>query len=210
MTLNGNMPPNPIHTTNFRNKPGAAGFVEVNCTPSVADGRIYLATRDEIYCIANKNAKPAATATTKKPAEAAPGPVAQLQIVPADIVAKPGETVTFTLRAFDANGVPVKAELAPVTWELPVPKTPPPRVTPPKEGEAPKEGPPAKAPAGPPALDGTIEDGKLVLSKKPSQHGLVIARMGMITAVARVRVAPSIPYKQDFEMIPIGAAGRLG
>jgi outer membrane protein assembly factor BamB len=210
--LNGDDAPdeNKTHTTFFRNKPGATGFVEVNCTPSVADGRVYLATRDEIYCIAAQGAKPQPPKSLGKDGgnddvkpsekgrtEAAAGAIAQIQILPADVVAKPGETITFTIKAFDANGVPVKTELGPVTWTLPQP--PPPKAPPAKEGEAPK------TPAAPPPLDGTIADGKLTLGKKPAQQGFVEAKVGMIAARARVRVAAQIPYKQDFEMVPIGA-----
>jgi outer membrane protein assembly factor BamB len=209
--LKGNQEPNEnfTHTVHFRNKPGAAGFVEVNCTPSVADGRVYLATRDETYCIAqqgpkpkavepvgNGNPKPSDPGVIESRAEAAPGPIAQVQVLPADAVAKPGETLTFTVKAFDAKGVPAKGDLGAITWSLPTPPAP--------KAPPAKEGVPAKAPAAPPPLDGTIENGKVVVGKKPAQHGLVEAKVGEIAGRARVRVAPGIPYKQDFEMIPIG------
>lgn len=198
MKLNGNMPPNPINTTNFRNKQGATGFVEVNCTPSVADGRVYLATRDEVYCIAKKDAKPANPGAANGAAqkEAMPGPIAQLLVYPADVVAKPGETLTFTVKAFDANGVPATGDLGKIAWSLPTP--PAPKAPPAKEGEKPK------TPAAPPPLDGTIDDGKVVVGKKPAQHGLVEATVGAVSGRARVRVAPGLAYKQDFEMVPVG------
>jgi outer membrane protein assembly factor BamB len=195
--LQGDNEPNEnrTHTTYFRNKPGSAGFVEVNCTPSVADGRVYLATRDEIYCIANKGAKvssPKEGSDTVR-GEKAPGPVAQLLVYPADVVAKPGETLKFTVRAFDENGVPVDKDIGAITWSLPQPP-------------APKPGKNGKTPAAPPPLDGTIENGKVVVGEKPSQHGLVEAKHGALVARARVRVAPQLPYKQDFEMVPTGGA----
>jgi outer membrane protein assembly factor BamB len=175
-------------TTTFRNKPGAAGFVEVNCTPSVADGRIYLATRDELYCIAKEGAKATLLKETKEPAEAAPGAAAQVQIIPADVVVTPGQKLKFTVKLFDANGQPV-AEVPPgATWSLPQPP-------------APKAGA-----AQPPALDGTISaEGELTVGKKPAQHGLVEVKVGTLTGRARVRVAGVPPYKQDFEMVPVGA-----
>lgn len=203
--LKGDEEPNEseTRTTYFKNKPGAAGFVEVNCTPSVADGRVYLATRDELYCIANSNAKPALSlGNTSGPAEAPAGPVAQIQVLPADVVAKPGETLQFTVRFFDANGVEVKAteESAKIEWSLPTPPAP----------KAPigKDGTPGKPGPTPPPLDGTIDaaKGTVVVGKRPSQHGLVEAKVGEISGRARVRVAGGIPYKQDFEMLPIGGA----
>lgn len=200
LKLKGDQEPNEseTHTVHFRNRPGAAGFVEVNCTPSVADGRVYLATRDETYCIAKKGATPNLGGPGKAAAraESAPGPIAQLQVLPADVVAKPGETLTFTVKAFDAKGVPVPGDVGAINWSLPQP--PPPKAPPAKGGA------PAKTPAAPPPLDGTIENGKVVVGKKPAQHGLVEAKVGEIAGRARVRVAPQIPYKQDFEMIPIG------
>lgn len=200
--LQGDLEPNEnqTHTVHFRNQPGAGGFVEVNCTPAVADGRIYLATRDEIYCIGKQGTKPTnpGTGNGSSRTEAAAGPIAQLQVFPADVVAKPGETLTFTVRAFDANGVPVNGEVGPITWSLPQPPAP---KAPPAKGNE-----PPKPPAAPPPLDGTIENGKVVVGKKPAQHGLVEAKVGEIAARARVRVAPQItPYKQDFEQIPIGS-----
>ena len=97
--LNGDTEPdeNKTNTVHFRNRPGASGFVEVNSTPSVADGRVYISTRDEIYCIAQQGAKPTTAITAivpPMPPESPPGPIAQIQVLPADVVAKPGETLT--------------------------------------------------------------------------------------------------------------------
>jgi outer membrane protein assembly factor BamB len=199
--LRGNQEPNEnqTHTTYFKNKPGASGFVEVNCTPSVADGRVYLATRDEIYCIANPGAKAkeSGPGSVGSKAEASAGALAQVLVFPADVVAKPGETITFTVRGFDANGVPVTGDLGKVAWSLPQPPAP--------KAPPAKDGAPAKAPAAPPPLDGTIEDGKVTVGKRPAQHGLVEASVNGIAGRARVRVAPQIPYRQDFEVFPVGS-----
>src|SRR5262249_16738782 len=109
------------------------------------------------------------------------------QVVPADVVLKPGARATFKVRAFNANGQflrEVKAE-----WSLPQPP------------------PPMGAKVAPPPLKGEVNSkGVLtVADKPPAQHGLVQAKALGLTARARVRVAPVLPYRQDFKQIPTGA-----
>ncbi|MCE9532142.1 MAG: PQQ-like beta-propeller repeat protein [Planctomycetes bacterium] len=180
------------HTITFRNKPGASGFVESNSTPSVADGKVYLATRDELYCI-SKGGKPEVGETLKLPAEKPAGEsdeIAQLQIYPAEIAIKSGETAEFELRAYNANGQLLKSAPLAASWSLPVPPLP------------------KGATMPPPALDAVIDEktGKITVNpKKPSQQGYVQATFGMLSARARVRVVAQIPYSQDFEKVPVGA-----
>jgi hypothetical protein len=40
----------------------------------------------------------------------------------------------------------------------------------------------------------------------PTQQGVVTVKYGKLTARARVRVAAQVPYKQDFDKVPVGAA----
>src|SRR5207302_2735363 len=66
---------------------------------------------------------------------------------------------------------------------------------------------PPGAKSQPPALKGTIDSsGKLTIGKDlPAQQGYVLAKADGLTAKARVRVAPALPYVQDFEKVPNGA-----
>ena len=191
--LNGKRLPEKSHDVRFKAPPGGTGLVEVNSTPAIANGRVYFGTRDECFCIGTKDGKAGEVLAAKNqetPAQAGEAP-AQLQIYPADAVAKPGQTVEFQLRAYTANGVPLPMAKLEATWSLPLPP-------------APKAGG-----VQPPALDATIDPatGKVSINpKKPSQHGLVMAKVGGLTAMARVRVVPQIPYKQDFTQIPVGVA----
>ena len=178
-------------TVNFRNRPGSSGFVESNCTPSVADGKVYISTRDELYCISKGGKpeidKPVPAAVEKQDVEN--DPVAQLQIYPAEIAVAPGTTAEFELRAYNASGQQLKNAKVTAKWSLPTPPLP--------------KG--AKTP--PPPLDAKIDEttGKIeVNAKKSSQQGYVEAAVGTIAARARVRVVPQIPYKQDFETVPVG------
>ncbi len=182
-----------MSTVTFKNKPGATGFVESNCTPSVADGRIYLASRDELYCIGTgEKAEPGSL--PKMPEEPAAGdsdPVAQLRVFPAEVTLAPGGTAEFELRAFNAKGQPLKNAKIDAKWSLPLP-TPPKGVT-----------------FQPPALDATLDaaTGKITVNaKKPAQIGYVEATSGTLAARVRVRVAPQLPYKPDFKLAPVGGS----
>lgn len=170
--------------------PDGSSDVEINGTPSIANGRLFFSTSDEIFCIGKKSAAVSPPPMPEEEPAKGQGPAAHLQLVPADVVVHPGATVQFQLRFFDDHGRPLAmaADNSQVKWLLPAP-TPPPG-----------------AKTTPPPLDGTIDAGKLsVNAKKSSQQGYVVAKLGELTAKARVRVAPKLPYKQDFEKIPDGA-----
>ena len=166
---------------------GVGGIdVELNGTPAIANGRVYFTTTEETICIGLKNgqsgAPPVVPAIKKQP-----GKMTHLQIVPAEVALYPGESATFTARAFDADGNfinEVKAD-----WTLPAPKGPP------------------GAKTSPPALKGEISsDGKLTVDAKvPNQASIVVGTVDGISGKARVRVVPRLPYANDFEKIPDGA-----
>jgi len=161
--------------------------VEINGSPAVANGRVYFATNDEFFCIGLKDAKAAAEPTVEAAALKQGTKVSHVQVVPADIVAHPGESVSFQVRAFDEHGNLLKDALA-AEWSLPAPKPPP------------------GAKTNPPPLDGKLDGGKLVVdAKKPSQQGYVQAAVNGVAGKARVRVAPRLPYQQDFSKVPDGA-----
>jgi outer membrane protein assembly factor BamB len=181
-----------LHNQFFPSESGQ-GQVEINGTPAVADGRIYFATRDDIYCIGKKDWKPSglATAMGARAANGASengtssgGTPSHALVVPGDVVLAPGASTSFKVRLFDKDGNFVKESTA--EWSLPLPP---------------------KTPAGaqPPRLAGEIKDGKLTVSKNlPGQQGYVDAKVGNLTARARVRVAPQLPYTMDFENVPAG------
>ncbi len=175
----------------FASKDGS-GFVETNGTPAVAHGKVYFGTREEMYCIGKKDWKGQPGTVPPEPAEPAPGVnerPALLQVVPAEVELNPGQSVLFKLRVFDSAGRPLSklGEYHGDAWTLPLPP---------------------KTPTGaqPPALRGELSKGQLTVARDlPGQQGYVEAKMGELTARARVRVAPVIPYKIDFERLPAGA-----
>jgi outer membrane protein assembly factor BamB len=165
--------------------------LEISGSPSVANGRVYFMTNQDTYCIGTPEGKVVGVTTAgvePAPADATP---THLQVVPADVMLAPGGTATFKARLFDAKGRFLREEKA--EWSV-APMLPPP----------PLPGQPAKPGAPPPALQGQMDaDGKLTLAKAPpGQFGGVVAKAAGLTGRARVRVAPPLPYAQDFEKVP--------
>jgi outer membrane protein assembly factor BamB len=174
-----------LHDQFFPSTDGVSD-VEINGSPAVADGRVFFSTSEETYCIGKKGAKGAPEPKQNEAATKSTGKIAHLQLVPADVVVHPGESVAFKARGFDANGNFVKEVQA--EWSLPTP------------------APPPGAKQGPPPLDGQVKDGKLLVdAKKPMQAGYVEAKAEGVVGKARVRVVPKLPYAQDFSKVPDGA-----
>jgi outer membrane protein assembly factor BamB len=176
----------PLHE-HFFESPDGFTDVEINGSAAVANGRVYFSTSDATYCIGSKQAVKTA-APKEEAALKGKGDVMYLQVLPADVVLHPGESVTFTVRGYDAHGNLI-GEQAVDDWSLPVPPVPP------------------GAKQGPPALKGKVASGKLTVDANvPSQAGYVWATSDKLklSGAARVRVAPRLPYTQDFEKIPDG------
>lgn len=96
-------------------------YAEIYGSPAVAYGRVYLATEGGIYALGDKSKpfkvtkdQPVVLAGETMEKGAAP---AVLQVVPAEVLIKPGETARFTVKAFDAKGRPVAAPAA-VEWSV--------------------------------------------------------------------------------------------
>jgi outer membrane protein assembly factor BamB len=93
---------------------------QVLASVAVSRGRVYLVSTKEVYCIGKKSASPALP-PVKETVENAPADaaVAHVQIVPADLVMKPGETTRFKVRLFDDHGRFIREE-ANAAWSLEV------------------------------------------------------------------------------------------
>ena len=80
---------------------------ESHGAPIASHGRIYIPTTGGIYCVVDESKQPGVGPATERPQEASvksdPAP-AHLQIVPADVLIKPGQTQQFTARLFNARG----------------------------------------------------------------------------------------------------------
>jgi hypothetical protein len=110
----------------------------------------------------------------------APGPGARLQVVPGDLLLRPGESVALDVHALDALGATAVSAVLDVAW------------------------------AGPPNLDLAFESRALDDGVAPgwvlrvpetarTGSGVVKATAGELTGGVRVRVAPALDYAEDFE-----------
>lgn len=174
---------------NFRRTMGA-GFVETHGTPIAVNGKLYFLTQEFLYCVGYNDKKVEDAKYDSLPEEVKFDESAKpsaLRIFPTDVEAKAGDKLDFELVFVDENGRKVKVPEGEVSWELPLPP---------------------KTPTGaqPPALAAKIEaDGaKAVvdLADLPRQASYVSAKWGDLVARARVRVAPTIPYSEDFSKVP--------
>jgi outer membrane protein assembly factor BamB len=179
-------------------------FAEIYGAPAVAYRRIYFAAESGLYCLGDKSvpfAAPAAAgaapapATAAAPAATAAGGARILQVVPADVLVRPGEPVHFRALALDEQGLPATPA--------------PPAIT---AGQVVWSAP---------GLAGSLDsrpDGRLGRLARLGettfvadtgagfQTGEVVARAGELTAKARVRVVPDLPWRQDFEALAAGAS----
>ena len=147
--------------------------------PAVINGRMFVHTQNKFYCF---NIANSGITTDPVPAADIPkaGPAAALQVIPPEFVVSPGGTAKFSLRSVDANGF-VVGPVAKASWATFIPPT-------------------AKVKA-------KIEDAKfndaneLVANAdaKPGAGAFKATAEGGIFGVARGRVLPKPPFKQDFE-----------
>ncbi|MFO0814819.1 MAG: PQQ-binding-like beta-propeller repeat protein [Gemmatales bacterium] len=186
-----------ISSTRIPAGPGGA-LVEVNSSPAVANGRIYFADTDNVYCVGSSREKPPETPKTPDPNAAIPlapkGPATFALVSPGDVTLKPGDTYNVNVRLYDAHGNYLGSKNAD-SWSLPT--------APPPAGS-----PPNAAPI--PALMGSVSpDGKVIVSPTvKAQSGVVQASIKVedgrvLTAKGRVRVAPVLPFEEDFEQVDL-------
>jgi outer membrane protein assembly factor BamB len=193
-------------------------FAEVYGSAAVAYGRLYLAAESGLYCLGDKSrplppmAPMAPISPTAPTAPNAPLPAPQapagegapdagrarlLQVIPAEVMIRPGESASFRIAALDGEGLPAPA----------------PASTPGSAGTS-EATPPAVSPWSLAGLAGRLDaNGTFVADPgRGFQTGEVVARLGGLTAKARVRVVPDLPWKEDFEALAAGSspAGWVG
>jgi len=150
-------------------------YAEIYGSVAVGYGRVYFTTEEGIYCLGESSRPfPAAAPPAAAPPAAGDGPAALVQIVPAELVIHAGDSRDFTLRAFDAQGRPVRGPAAP-TWGL--------------------EGLRGSIDASGRA---TFDAGG------GNQVGFVTVKAGELGAKARVRVVGPLPWSEDFESLEPG------
>jgi outer membrane protein assembly factor BamB len=151
-----------------------------NClgSPAAWNGKVYVHTTRKLYCFGAKGDHAANLPPPPAAAEAPkPGPAVRLQIVPNEVLLRPGQKATFRLFAIDAKGHRVGPVTEPVAWAKFVPPT-------------------ALVKA---EMDAAFnEQGEMVAGTKASA-GSWKATSGKLAGTIRGRVVVRPPYKEDFE-----------
>lgn len=88
---------------------------------AVSDGRVYVASDSALYCIGKKggasHGRDSHAHASAVPVAAADAAVAHVQVVPTELVLKPGDKVSFRARLFDARGNFIREEKS-AEWSL--------------------------------------------------------------------------------------------
>ncbi|GDX39995.1 serine/threonine protein kinase [Armatimonadota bacterium] len=147
--------------------------------PSVYDGRVYVLTTKRLYCLGKKSHRGKAPAWASE-WKVTPGATVALQIIPQEVLLRPGEKVDFTIRGIDANGFVTQvfdSKLA--KWEKYIPPT-------------------ARVRSN---MSASVnENGELVAdSAALPSAGAFMATIDGFKGVIRGRVLPAPPQKEDFE-----------
>ncbi|MCA9424427.1 MAG: PQQ-binding-like beta-propeller repeat protein [Candidatus Omnitrophica bacterium] len=149
--------------------------------PSIWNGRIYVFTTDHLYCFGSaKGGNPPQPPSEKSAPE--PGPAAQLQIVPSEVLMRPGETVSFDIDSLDSKGFFVD-DVDSAEWSKFIPPTAKVKVK----------------------MDAEFNDsGELVAGEDATiSAGAYMAKSGDLKGTIRGRVLPELPIKEDFESFEI-------
>jgi outer membrane protein assembly factor BamB len=147
---------------------------QIIASVAISQGRIYLVSTKNIYCIGRKGKtaafKPTTPTVDNAPADAK---VAHVQVVPTDVVIKPGEAAKFKVRLFDDHGRFIREEPT-ATWAADGLK-----------GNATNNQFTSDPAAG-------------------TQAGILKATVAGVTGISRVRVIPMPPFSEDFTAYAAG------
>ncbi len=169
--LNGRTAPERLDLDTFKNADGSA--VQINGSPAIANGRIFLPTDDMLYCIASGDGMSMAAEVVPGPVENAPAGAtpAHLQVTPAEAALRPGARQHFKARLFDDQGRFIRETEA--EWTV--------------------EGVKGEVNDG----DLTLTD------ENAPQGGTVTAKAAGLTGVSLVRVMPTLGYTETFNSYPV-------
>ncbi|MCA9153132.1 MAG: PQQ-binding-like beta-propeller repeat protein [Pirellulaceae bacterium] len=152
---------------------GSIRQAEFHASPVVSHGAVYVQSTEGLYCLVDPEKTPGTTPAPEQPQESPvtedPQP-AQLQIIPAEVLLKPGETQKFRARVFNSRGQLLK-ELNDSDVEFSV------------------QGP------GQIAADGTYQ----APAESNHVASYVTVKSGELTSKARLRIVPTLPWKFTFD-----------
>lgn len=150
-------------------------------TPTVYNGKIYVQTTQKLYCFGTKGDNAGLAASAAVESGPKPGKGTQLQVIPAEVRLRPGQSQSFRVRVLDANGFVVEEVKDPkaVKWASYIPPT-------------------ARVRS---SMKATFDaEGKLTAASEPvPSAGAYEATLGELKGYIRGRVLPDLPIRQDFE-----------
>ncbi|HUF48416.1 MAG TPA: PQQ-binding-like beta-propeller repeat protein [Vicinamibacterales bacterium] len=141
-------------------------------SPAVADGRIYVTSMNRVYAIGTRRAGAAGPQSYSVPPRAGSrAEVAQVQVLPQEVILDPGGAQSFTVKLFDGNGVFVRdAAATEIQWSVE-------------------------------QLPGAVGANGRYTAAAGGAAGYVRATVGGVTGQARLRVLPALPLNYDFESL---------
>ena len=161
-------------------------------TPSAYNGKVYIQTTRHVYCFGKKGNSPGLVAEPEPEKWPATGPAKSLQIIPSEVVLRPGQSVSFHGRSIDANGYAVEdiKDMKAVKWTSYIPPT-------------------ARVKSTMKASFDT--EGKLVAGNETSPSaGAFEATHDGLKGYIRGRALPYLPLKQDFESFTLSETNAEG
>jgi outer membrane protein assembly factor BamB len=172
LKLNGDSEPEIFDIDEFKEIDGSA--TQINSSPAIANGRIYLLTNTHLYAIGTKKFSPRPAETLPGPTKKAPsGSIATwIRVTPSEGILSAGRSKQFKVYTFDSKGRRIGQ--VDTSWSL--------------EG---LDG-------------SISNNGNLQLSQKNiSQSGSVVASVGTLKGSARISVRPRVPFREDFDALDI-------
>ncbi|MEM9826038.1 MAG: PQQ-binding-like beta-propeller repeat protein [Planctomycetota bacterium] len=157
--------------------------VEVQGSAAIANGCVYFGTTEEFYCLGKyQPTELELSSLPAVPGDNPSGTPTQLQVIPAEVTVRAGQTVEFSARLFDEDGRFIKT--TPIELEL----------------AAMKPGPGLGKDITLPVLKGEIKGAAYTAPTiTGGQSGTLLATAGDLKASVRVRQIPTLPYSEDFE-----------
>lgn len=152
-------------------------------TPTAYNGKVYVQTTRHLYAFGKKGNNPSFTPqpASEEQLVMRRGEATQLQIIPSEVLLRPGQTESFRVRSLDANGFTVEEikDVKSVKWASFVPPT-------------------AKVKATMNAKFNSDGELEAETNSTPSA-GAFEATLGNLKGTIRGRILPYLPIKQDFE-----------
>jgi len=158
---------------------------EVSGACIISHGKVYLPTQAAMYCLGTKDSQPEADERPSQPIESPAGKddkPAYVQVLPAELLLRPGDKQKFTARTFNERGQLLEETKA----------------------EFKLNGPGKIDDAG--EFTAVTDSGNAVGENyAPHTATILTAKVGDLTGEARIRVVPPLPYKFDFNdgQVPI-------